>query len=232
MIALSNEVLEIADGCGGPSGEHFRVDATLIQAWAGHKRFKRKDGDDEDGDDFRGQSRSNATHVSTRDADARLHGKGNRASELRYSGRTLRDNRHGLIANARARRADGDAEREAAKAMIADAGQAAAPEAVLTRGADKGDDAAALIQALDEPKLVPHVAQNTSGRRSAAADAVAASEGHARSRRKGKLIEQGVGWARAVGRIRQAMVRGLEKVHQTFVPNMAAYNLVRMRTLG
>lgn len=232
VIALFNEVVEIADGRGWLSGEHFSVDGTLIQAWAGHKSFKRKDGDDEDGDDFRGQSRSNDTHVSTSDADARLYRKGNTASELRYIGHTLSDNRHGLIANARATRADGYAEREAAKAMIADARQAAAPEAVLTLGADKGYDAAEFIQALEELKVVPHVAQNTSGRRSAVADAVAASEGYAISQRKRKLIEQGFGWAKAVGRIRQAMVRGLEKVDQMFVLNMAAYNLVRMRTLG
>ena len=101
--------------------------------------------------------------------------------------------------------------------MIADARQAAAPEAVLTLGADKGYDAAEFIQALEELKVVPHVAQNTSGRRSAVADAVAASEGYAISQRKRNLIEQGFGWAKAVGRIRQAMVRGLEKVDQMFV---------------
>ncbi|MGF6312107.1 hypothetical protein ABIB82_006042 [Bradyrhizobium sp. i1.8.4] len=121
----------------------------------------RKDGDDEDSGDFRGQSRSNHTHVSTSDPDARLFRKGSTASELRYVEHTLSDNRHGLIANARVTQADGYAEREAAKAMIADARQAAEPEAVLTLGTDKRYDAAEFIRALEEPKVVAHVAQNT-----------------------------------------------------------------------
>ncbi|MBN0719973.1 IS5/IS1182 family transposase, partial [Pseudomonas aeruginosa] len=98
-------------------GEHFSVDGTLIQAWAGHKSFVRKDGgEDGDGTDFRGKSRGNDTHASTTDPDARLYRKGKTASELRYMGHTLADNRHGLIANARVTHADGYAEREAAKA--------------------------------------------------------------------------------------------------------------------
>lgn len=144
----------------------------------------------------------------------------------------MSDNRHGLIANARVTRADGYAEREAAKAMLSDARQAASPDAEVTVGADKGYDAAEFIEALQEMKVVPHVAQNTSGRRSAVPEEVAAQDGYAISQHKRKLIEQGFGWAKAVGRIRQAMVRGLEKVDQMFVLNMAAYNLVRMRTLG
>lgn len=231
VVALFNEIVAMADSKGWLSGEHFSVDGTLIQAWAGHKSFVRKDGNDEDGSDFRGQPRSNETHASTTDPDARLYRKGKTASELRYIGHTLTDNRHGLIANARATQADGHAEREAAKAMINDARQVE-PEAELTLGADKGYDAAEFIEALQEMKVVPHVAQNTSNRRSAVPDAIAASEGYAISQRKRKLIEQGFGWAKSIGRIRQVAVRGLAKVDQVFVLNMAAYNLVRMRTLG
>ncbi|RBG66371.1 IS5 family transposase, partial [Xanthomonas oryzae pv. oryzae] len=121
VVALFNEIVEIvemADAKGWLSGEHFSVDGTLIQAWAGHKSFVRKDGDDNgDGTDFRGTSRSNETHASTTDPHARLYRKGKTASELRYMGHTLADNRHGLIANARVTHADGHAEREAAKAM-------------------------------------------------------------------------------------------------------------------
>ena len=157
---------------------------------------------------------------------------GNTASELRYMGHTLSDNRHGLIANARVSKADGYAEREAAKVMIADAQQAADPGAVLALGADKGYDAAEFIEVLGELKILAHVAQNSSGRRSAVPDDVAASDGYAISQRKRNLIEQGFGWAKTVGRIRQATVRGLQKVDQMFVLNMAAYNLVSMRTLG
>ncbi|ALS96291.1 transposase [Xanthomonas oryzae] len=108
--------------------------------------------------------------------------------------------------------------------MIGDACQAN-PEGALTLGPDKGDDAAEFVEALQEMKVVPHMAQNTSNRRSAMPNAIAASDGDARSQNKRKLIEQGFGWAKLIGRIRQVMVRGLAKVDQIFVLNMTAYNL-------
>ena len=184
VIELFNLVLAQAQDKGLLSGEHFSVDGTLIQAWAGHKSFVRKDGGDDsrDATNFKDQSRSNDTHVSNTDADARLYCKGDNASRLRYMGHTLTDNRHGLVANAVVTIADGFAEREAAKAMMN--------------------------------------------------DAVAASAGYAISVQKRKLIEQGFGWAKTVGCIRQVMVRGLKRVDQIFVLTMAAYNLTRMRTLG
>ena len=148
-------------------------------------------------------------------------------------GHTLTDNRHGLITNAMVTTADGFAEREAAKTMINDANQAAKnPDCEITLGADKGYDAKEFIDALQEMNVIPHVAQNTSGRRSAVPAAIAASAGYAISVQKRKLIEQGFGWAKTVGRIRQVMVRGLRRVDQMFVLTMAAYNLTRMRTLG
>lgn len=235
VIELFNLVLEQAEQKGLLSGEHFSVDGTLIQAWAGHKSFVRKDGSDDGSDNgnFKGEGRSNETHESTTDADARLYCKGDNASRLRYMGHTLTDNRHGLIANAMVTTADGYAEREAAKTMINDAAQATDnPQAEITLGADKGYDAQEFIEALQEMNVIAHVAQNTSGRRSAVPDTVAASAGYAISVQKRKLIEQGFGWAKTVGRIRQVMVRGLKKVDQVFVLTMAAYNLTRMRTLG
>lgn len=233
VIELFNEVLAIANKNQWLSGEHFSVDGTLIQAWAGHKSFRAKDGSDDDsGGDFKGKSRSNDTHESTTDADARLYRKGNTASELRFMGHTLSDNRHGLIANAVVTTADGYAEREAAKTMIADAQQAANEEAEITLGADKGYDAAEFIEALTKLEVQPHVAQNTANRKSAVPDSVSDSAGYAVSQQKRKLIEQGFGWAKLIGPIRQVMVRGLEKVDQLFVLTMTAYNLTRMRTLG
>lgn len=233
VVELFNRVLEQADDKGLLSGEHFSVDGTLIQAWAGHKSFVRKDGSDDDSANFKDKRRSNDTHVSNTDADARLYCKGDNASRLRYMGHTLTDNRHGLIANAMVTTADGFAEREAAKTMISDARQAADnPQAEITLGADKGYDAQEFIDALQEMNVIPHVAQNISGRRSAVPDAIAASEGYAISVQKRKLIEQGFGWAKTIGPIRQVMVRGLKKVDQMFVLTMAAYNLTRMRTLG
>ncbi len=235
VIELFNLVLDQATDKGLLSGEHFSVDGTLIQAWAGHKSFVRKDGkdDDTDGGNFKDKTRSNDTHASRTDADARLYCKGDNASRLRYMGHTLTDNRHGLIANVVVTQADGHAEREAAKAMINDARQAVSdPQAQITLGADKGYDAKEFIDALQEMKVVPHVAQNTSGRRSAVPEAIAATLGYAISIQKRKLIEQGFGWAKTVGRMRQVMVRGIKKVDQMFVLTMAAFNLTRMRSLG
>lgn len=235
VVTFFNEVLETAQKKDWLSGEHFSVDGTLIQAWAGHKSFVRKDGDDDNGDggSFKGQRRSNETHASKTDPDSRLYRKGKTASELRYMGHTLTDNRHGLVVNARVTQADGYGEREAAKIMIGDARQATEDaEAEVTLGADKGYDAAEFIEALRHMKVTPHVAQNKSGRRSAVADEIAQTEGYEISQRKRKLIEQGFGWAKSIGPIRQVMVRGIKKVDQLFVLTMAAYNLVRMRTLA
>ena len=158
------------------------MDGTLIQAWAGHKSFVRKDGKDdgEDGGNFKDKSRGNDTHESNTDPDARLYCKGDNASRLRYMGHTLIDNRHGLVTNVMVTKAEGYAEREAAKAMINDARQAAKnPEAQITLGADKGYDAQEFIDALQAMNVVPHVAQNTSGRKSAVPDAIAATPGYA-----------------------------------------------------
>ena len=234
VIELFNQVLQMAQERDLLSGEHFSVDGTLIQAWAGHKSFVRKDGGgDGDGGNFKGERRSNDTHESTTDADARLYRKGNTASELRYMGHTLSDNRHGLIASAVVTTADGHAEREAAKLMIYEAAQVRGdPQIEITLGADKGYDAREFIDALAQMKITPHVAQNISGRRSAVPDTIAATAGYGISQQKRKLIEQGFGWAKAVGNIRQVMVRGIDKVDQLFVLTMAAYNLTRMRTLG
>jgi len=233
VIEFFNEVLAIAQKKDWLSGEHFSVDGTLIQAWAGHKSFVRKDGSDDDSGDFRGRKRSNETHESKTDPDAKLYRKGKTASELRYMGHTLSDNRHGLVVSALVSTADGHAEREAAKVMLNDARQAAVdPDTEITVGADKGYDAQEFIEACLEMKVTPHVAQNTSGRRSAVPDAIACSSGYAVSQQKRKLIEQGFGWVKTVGRMRQVMVRGLKRVDQMFVLGMAAYNLVRMRSLG
>ncbi len=232
VVAFFHEVLKQADKKQWLSKEHFSVDGTLIQAWAGHKSFVRKDGADDgaEGGDFRGQTRSNETHASSTDPDSRLYRKGKTASELRFMGHTLMENRNGLVVNARLTHADGYAEREAAKAMVAHARQVN-PDTQITLGADKGYDAVEFIQALQDMGVTPHVAQNKSGRASAVSDEIAASEGYAISQQKRKRIEQGFGWGKLIGPIRQVMVRGIKKVDQLFMMTMAAYNLVRMRTL-
>jgi transposase len=237
VVVFFNEVLAVAKKKRWLSGEHFSVDGTLIQAWAGHKTFVPKDGGDDDSGGgtggFKGKKRSNETHESKTDPDSRLYRKGRTGSELRYMGHTLTDNRHGLVVDAMATRADGHAEREAAKLMIAKARQVVVdPSVEVTLGADKGYDAKEFIAELQRLNVTPHVAQNKSGRASAVPDEIAQSEGYALSQRKRKLIEQGFGWAKSVGSIRQVMVRGIKKVGQQFVLTMAAYNLTRMRTLA
>jgi IS5 family transposase len=208
VVELFNLIVAQADEQELLSGEHFSVDGTLIQAWAGHKSFvpkDRKDGDDSDGANFRNQRRSNETHESSTDGDARLYRKGKTASELRFMGHTLTDNRNGLVVNVMVTQADGYAEREAAKAMINDARQAHEEETTLTLGADKGYDAKEFIEALQEMNVLPHVAQNKSGLQSAVPDAVAASEGYEISQEKRKRIQQGFGWAKTVGHMRQVL---------------------------
>jgi transposase len=235
VVAFFEQVLAQAERQNWLSKEHFSVDGTLIQAWASHKSFvpKSDDGDDAGGDasDFRGRPRSNDTHASTTDPDSRLYRKGRTASELRFMGHTLMENRNGLIVDAAVSQANGYAERVAAQAMIGKVRQAN-PEAAVTLGADKGYDAKEFVAELRRLAVQPHVAQNTSGRRSAVPDEVAQSDGYAISMQCRKRIEQGFGWAKTIGQMRQVMVRGLKKVSQMFVLNMAAYNLVRMRTLG
>ena len=231
VIEFFNQTVQQAQEQELLSGEHFSVDGTLIQAWASHKSFVRKDrphdDDNSDAGNFKGQMRSNDTHTSTTDTDARLYRKGKTASELRFMGHTLTDNRHGLVVNAVVTHADGYAEREAAKAMVNDARQALPDHepVTLTLGADKGYDAREFIEALQEMNVLPHVAQNKSGRQSAVPEAIAGSEGYAVSQRKRKLIEQGFGWAKTVGHMRQVLVRGLKKVDQVFVLTMAGYNV-------
>jgi len=236
VVAFFDQVLAQAERQDWLSKEHFSVDGTLIQAWASHKSFVPKDDDGGgdaggDGSDFRGRPRSNETHASKTDPDSRLYRKGKTASELRFMGHTLMENRNGLIVDACVTQADGYAERVAAKAMIGKVRQAN-PEAAVTLGADKGYDAKEFVAELRRLKVQPHVAQNTSGRRSAVPDEVAQSDGYAISMQCRKRIEQGFGWVKTIGQMRQVMVRGLKKVAQLFALNMAAYNLVRMRALG
>ena len=240
VIEFFNQIVQQAQEQELLSGEHFSVDGTLIQAWAGHKSFVRKDRRDDDGNananagNFKDQRRSNDTHESTTDGEARLYRKGKTASELHFMGHTLTDNRHGLVVSAVVTQADGHAEREAAKAMINDARQALPGDdpITITLGADKGYDAREFIDALQAMNVLPHVAQNKSGRQSAVPDAIADSEGYAISQQKRKLIEQGFGWAKTVGHMRQVLVRGIKKVDQLFVLTMAGYNLTRLRSLG
>jgi transposase len=218
------------------SSEHFSVDGTLLEAWASTKSFRPKDGSGPSPDagrngeqDFHGQKRSNDTHASTTDADARLYKKGaGKEAKLCFMGHALMENRNGLIVGAVATRASGHAERLAAKHLI----EAHADDARrVTLGGDKGFDTQDFVAEMREINVTPHVAQNTSGRRSAIDGRTTHHPGYAVSLRIRKRIEEAFGWAKTVAGLRKARHHGLPKVDWQFTFAMAAYNLVRLPKL-
>jgi transposase len=214
------------------SSEHFSVDGTLIEAWASIKSFKPKeppasgDGGGRNAPaDFRGEKRSNDTHRSTTDPDARLYRKGpGMEAKLCFIGHGLMENRSGLIVDALITRVSGHAERLAALDMIQ--GVADRPRAV-TLGADKGYDAADFVEELRTINVRPHVARNTNGRRSAIDRRTTRHPGYAKSQRIRKRIEEAFGWIKTVAGLRKTKLRGLPKVDWSFTFAAAAYNLVR-----
>lgn len=215
------------------SDEHFTVDGTLIEAWASLKSFKRRDTAAPPPDDpgnptvnFHGERRSNATHESTTDPEARLAKKGPRQeAKLSYHGHAVMDNRHGLVVNASATPATGTAERETAAEM------AGALPPGATMGADKGYDTRAFVDALRGLGITPHVAQNTSNRSSAIDGRTTRHPGYLVSQQKRKLVEEIFGWLKTVGLMRKTRHRGVRRVDWMFTFAAAVYNLVRIRNL-
>jgi transposase len=219
------------------SAEHFTVDGSLIEAWAGLKSFRRKDGSadpppDDPGNptvNFRGERRSNATHASTTDPDARLARRGpGREAKLAYDGHLVIDNRHGLVAGARATPATGTAARETAVNLVA--GVKRRPRTTL--GADKAYDTADFVAAVRGLGITPHVAQHTSGRASAIDRRTTRHPGYLVSQRFRKRIEEVFGWLKTVGLLRKTRHRGEAKVNWVFVFATAIYNLIRIRHLS
>lgn len=217
------------------SSEHFSVDGTLIEAWASMKSVKPKDGPPAGSPpspggrngtvDFRGEKRSNETHRSTTDPDALLYRKGpGMEARLCFIGHGLMENRSGLIVDARLTRVSGHAERLAALDMIEP--RADRPTAI-TLGADKGYDAADFVEELRTLNVRPHVAQNTSRRRSAIDGRTTRHPGYEVSQRIRKRIEEAFGWIKTVAGLRRTRLRGLPKVDWAFTFATAAYNLIR-----
>jgi transposase len=217
------------------SDDHFSVDGTLIEAWASMKSFRRKDGGGSPPDagrngerDFHGEKRSNQTHASTTDPDARLIRKGRgQAAKLAYMGHVLMENRSGLAVDARLTQATGTAEREAALEMVDDV----PGDHRITLGADKAYDAGEFVADLRERTVSPHVAQNTSGRRSAIDGRTTRHPGYAVSLRVRKRIEEVFGWVKSSAGLRKTRHRGVDRVGWTFTLTVAAYNLVRLPKL-
>jgi hypothetical protein len=175
--------------------------------------------------DCRGETRSNETHASTTDPDARLFKKApGQAAKLAFMGHVLMENRSCLVVDARLTLATGTAGREAALAMVEDV----PGRRRITLGADKGDDAASFVAALRGLNVMPHVARNTSGRRSASDGRTTRHPGCRASQTNRKRIEEVFGWAKATAPMRQTRHRGLDRVGWQFTLTAAAYNLVRL----
>lgn len=224
------------------SHEHFTVDGTLLKAWAGMKSFRRKDGKDDPPAggrnaerDFRGEKRSNETHASTTDPDARLYRKSNgQESRLCYLGHVLMENRHGLAVLGEVTHATGTAEREAALAMLDDwrgGGQR------ITVGGDKAYDVADFIAALRRRNITPHIAidgnirKNGTPRRTAIDARITRHAGYGISQVIRKRVEEIFGWSKSVAGLTQLKLRGLAKVRAKFTLALAAYDLVRLPRL-
>jgi len=230
--AFFQRVLELARAERLLSDEHFSVDGTLIQAWAGQKSFVRKGTTPPPPDDpgnptvnFHGEKRSNATHASITDSDALLFkkAKGHEA-KLSYLGHVLIENRHGLVVNSRLTQATGRAEWEAAWTMT----KAIRGCRRATLGADKHYDDRAFVECLRTLNVTPHVAQ----KEITALDArTTRHSGYGVSQRFRKRVEEVFGWLKTVGLCRQARFRGRERVGWMFTFAVAAYNLVRLRNL-
>ena len=178
--------------------------------------------------DFRGEKRSNATHASTTDPDARLYKKSpGTGAVLCFMGHALMENRSGLIVQGDLTQADGHAERRAAMDMI----QRQSPGSTrqLTLGADKGFDAAEFVADLRQACVTPHIAQKS---RYSAIDArTTRHEGYALSIKHRKRIEEAFGWAKTIGGMAQTVYRGVERVRSRFILTMAANNLARLPRL-
>jgi transposase len=223
------------------SSDHFSVDGTLIDAWASMKSFRPRDGSGEppgpgrNGErDFHKEKRSNETHASTTDPDARLYRKSNgRASRLCFMGHALMENRHGLVVDATLTHATGTAEREATLTML-DRRKGRPP---ITLGADKAYDVESFVGDLRARQVTPHIAINGAvsktgkARKTAIDGRTTRHPGYAVSQRCRKRIEEIFGWIKTQAGFAKVKVRSRPKVEAVFTFAAAAYNLVRLPKL-
>jgi len=218
------------------SDEHFSVDGTLIEAWASQKSFQKKDGGDDQPGQFRGERRSNETHESKTDPEARLYRKGHgQEARLGYLGHVLMENRHGIIVDAMLTQADGTAERDAALLMLYRQWRNRRQRArggPMSVGADKAYDTRDFVQTVREMHIRPHVAQNSNRAGGSAIDGRTTRHTTYRvSQSKRPLIEKAFGWMKQTGGMRTTKLRGLAKVAWQFLMTAAALNLWRLPRL-
>ena len=218
------------------SDEHFSVDGTQVQAWASMKSFVAKDGSGEppssgrNGErDFHGERRSNETHASTTDREAKLYKKGKgKEAKLSYMGNVMTENRNGFVVEAELRQVSGTVERETAKDMIVRYSPGARR---ITVGADKGFDTADFVADMRAFNVTPHVAQNTTNRLSAVDTRTTRHSGYEISQQKRKRVEEPFGWGKTIGGLARPMLRGVKKLDFKFSLTMAAYNLIKLPRL-
>jgi transposase len=233
-------VVQQASELGLMSSEHFTVDGTLIDAWASMKSFRPKDekpGDrpppDDPGNptvDFHGEKRTNDTHQSTTDPEARLARKGKgKEAKLSFSQHALMENRNGLLVDLRIEEANGTAERTVALEMLA---QVVDGIRDVTLGGDKNYDTVDFVSACRNMNVTPHVAQNISEHRRSAINArTTRHQGYAVSQRIRKRVEEIFGWTKTVANFRRTRYRGKQRTEMASRLVGAAYNLLRISRL-
>ena len=225
------------------SSDHFSVDGTLIEAWASIKSFRSKDGGDDDRQgpgrnaerNFHKEKRSNETHQSTTDPDARLYKKGDgQPAKLCYMGHALMENRHGLAVGGGISQATGTAERETALELIDECRRRGRR---ITLGADKAYDVTQFVHDLRDRSVTPHIAidghlSKTGKRRKTAVDGRTTHHaGYDISQRCRKRIEEVFGWIKSSAGLAKVKLRGRDRVDAAFTLALAAYNLIRLPKL-
>lgn len=246
---LLDRVVGLAAEHGLLSDEHFSVDGTLLEAWASHKSFQPKDrssrppsAPDDPGNatvDFRGQKRTNETHQSTTDPEARLFRKGKgKEARLSFMGHAVMDNRHGLIVAATATPPSGRAEREAGQSLLTSLRKVLhrtsrrSRGSRITVGADKAYDCPEFVARLRDLCITPHVAQNTANNRTSAVDArTTRHAGYDISQKKRKEIEEGFGWLKVIALLRRIKLRGVALADFLLILASATYDLLRISNI-
>ena len=232
VLALAREHQLLSD-------EHFTVDGTLIEAWASQKSFVQKDTpsshkSDDPGNpavDFHGEKRTNETHQSTTDPEARLYRKSRgKESKLSFMGHVVMDNRHGLVVSTSYTQAMGKAERTAAARMMKKL--KGKRKCRLTLGADKNYDTKELLSQMKRMKITLHAAQNTKRRGGSAIDErTTRHAGYQLSQWKRKMVEEVFGWTKTIGLMRKIKYKGLKLGGWMFTFTNAVYDLIRIRNI-
>jgi len=227
------EVIDLARKDRLLSSEHFTIDGTFIEAWASQKSFKRKDQDDPPAGagrnvnaDYSGEKRSNTTHSSTTDPDARLMRKGGEGAKLVHHGHVLTENRNGLVVAAQVTHATGRSEIDIAPLLFKRRGTTRPG----TIGADKGYDLKEFVHDARKAHLAPHVAQRKETH-TAIDSRTTRHKSYRTSQRRRKIVEEFFGWMKTTGMLRKTRHRGTALVQWIFEFTAAAYNLVRLRNL-